>query len=91
MTNRIRAAIVTTCLALLLGGCAGAPEPTDVPAREQGARVWRATCSGCHTLRPPSQYSSVEWPVIVNHMRTRADLTRSEARAVTAYLSGLAR
>ena len=91
MTNRTRTTIWTFFLSLLTGGCAGAPQPADVPAEERGARVWQATCSGCHNLRAPSEYRSAEWPVIVNHMRTRADLTRFEARAVAAYLSDLAR
>lgn len=79
-------------VALLALGCAGAPvqeEPstagTDASV-EEGARIWSGTCNRCHNLRPPDEFTAEQWPVIVSHMRTRADLTRSQAEAVTAFL-----
>lgn len=88
MTTRIRLLLPTLLLLLPVSGCAG----TSTAAREgasfqqQGALTWAMTCNRCHRLRPPRQFSAEEWPVIVNHMRTRADLTKSEAEAVAAYL-----
>lgn len=74
-------------------GTAGPPAPAvaeGVVPREaleaEGARIWRMTCDQCHTLRLPEEYSAAQWDVIVSHMRTRADLTRSEAEAVRAFL-----
>lgn len=89
-----RTASITTLLgaaALLALGCAGAPvqeEPSAAEAApvEEGARIWSTACNRCHNLRPPTEFASEQWPVIVSHMRTRADLTKSEADAVTAFL-----
>lgn len=64
---------------------------TEAGHRERGARVWAAACGQCHNLRPPTQFDAVQWPVIVNHMRTRADLTRAEAQVVAAFLTARAR
>ena len=44
------------------------------------------TCARCHNLRPAAEYDVVHWPLIVNHMRTHQDLSRSDAEAVTAFL-----
>lgn len=57
---------------------------------EEGAEIWRTTCYRCHDRRPATEFSSEEWAVLVDHMRTRAHLTRSEADAVTAFLQDLA-
>jgi len=37
-------------------------------------------------MRPVKAYSKDEWGVIVHHMRVRANLTGSEARAIAAFL-----
>jgi len=76
---------------LLLGACAGLSQPNArMATAEQGARLWRRTCAGCHNARPASEFDARQWPIIVSHMRTRADLTRTEARAVAAFLSASA-
>lgn len=51
-----------------------------------GAKLWAQTCSQCHNMRPVKSYSKDEWGVIVHHMRVRANLTGSEARAIAAFL-----
>ena len=76
--------------ALLAIGCAGAPVQEQMAATEEGARVWRMTCARCHNLRPATEFSAEQWPIIVNHMRTRQDLTKSDAEAVAAFLQQLA-
>ena len=76
--------------ALLAVGCAGAPVQGQVATVEEGARVWRMTCARCHNLRPATEFTSEQWPIIVNHMRTRQDLTKSDAEAVAAFLQQLA-
>ena len=53
---------------------------------QMGARIWLATCDRCHNARPASEFTAEQWPVMVAHVRSRAHLTRSEARAVTAFL-----
>lgn len=83
---------------VVLGGAGCAPSgPTSsmsasaAPAgsEEQGARIWRATCDRCHNARSALEFDAEQWPVIVAHMRTRAGLTRTEARAVSEYLRGM--
>lgn len=44
----------------------------------------------CHNARPGSEFDSRQWPIIVSHMRTHADLTRSDADAVAVFLSAVA-
>jgi mono/diheme cytochrome c family protein len=54
-----------------------------------GATLWRETCSHCHNLRSAQEFTAQQWPIIVSHMRTRADLSKSEAEAIAAYLMRL--
>ena len=70
-------------------GSAGAPVQEQVSAADEGARVWSGTCPRCHSRRQAPEFTAEQWPIIVNHMRTRADLTRSEAQAVAAFLQRL--
>ncbi len=90
----IRAVLPSLLAALALSACAGAPSrPASAPGEAtlaEGGRIWANTCSRCHTRRPATDYTAQEWPILVSHMRTRADLTRAEAEAVTAYLQDLA-
>lgn len=76
--------------ALLMAGCSGNPPPDETTSQAaRGGQIWADTCTRCHNLRPPSQFAPEQWPVIVKHMRTTADLTRAEAEAVAAYLRQL--
>lgn len=92
MKTRAKLTLPALLVSLLAVGCAGAPAPVQesAPRTAEGARIWRMTCNRCHNLRPPTEYSQEEWPVIVRHMRTRADLSRAEAEAVTAFLQDAA-
>lgn len=58
---------------------------------QEGAQLWSMACSHCHNLRPAAQYSAEDWPIIVQHMRTRAGLTRSEANTIAVFLQDLVR
>lgn len=80
--------LVALAATFLLAGCAGAPAPAEDEAglAQQGARIWQMTCNRCHNLRSPNEFPAEQWPVIIDHMRTRADLTRSEARAVATFM-----
>lgn len=83
-------------VALGFSACAGASmqegaSSSQVAATaEEGAEIWRTTCYRCHNRRPATEFTEEQWPVIVDHMRTRAHLTRAEAEAVTAFLRELA-
>jgi cytochrome c5 len=52
----------------------------------QGGHDWSNNCARCHNLRAPTEFSPVEWQVIVQHMRIQGGLTGQEARNVTAFL-----
>lgn len=86
--------VAAVALMITGAGCA-ASAPAETPAApaadmaEQGARIWSVTCARCHNLRPASEFTAAEWPIIVDHMRTRQELTRSEAQAVAAFLEEL--
>lgn len=88
---------LATVLLLTATGCAGSSmqegsSGSQVAAAdaERGAEIWRTTCYRCHSRRPATEFSAEEWAVLVDHMRTRAHLTGSEADAVTAFLQELA-
>lgn len=86
---RIPTTLPLLAIATILAGCAGASPPESTSEVARGTRVWSATCSRCHERRPARQFTPDQWSVIVKHMRTRADLTKSEAEAVAAYLRRL--
>lgn len=76
---------------LLTTGCAaGAIQERGMQdMAADGATLWRQTCSHCHNFRSAQEFTAQQWPIIVAHMRTRADLSKSEAEAVAAYLMRL--
>lgn len=80
-----KTAMMTTVIAALLAWPAGASGQIG-PEAAQGAQVWASNCTRCHNARPSAERTDVEWMVIVNHMRARANLTKSQARMVTAFL-----
>ena len=55
----------------------------------EGARVWADNCTRCHNARSPMERNDRQWATIVAHMRARANLTRSEANAVSVYLQAI--
>lgn len=52
----------------------------------EGAKLWANNCMRCHNARSPRERTDREWLTIMNHMRTRANLTKTESAAITAYL-----
>lgn len=78
-------AVATIAAIALTSACASA-STQDGMAMESGAELWRTTCSHCHNLREAPEFTAQQWPVIVNHMRTKARLSRADAEAIAAYL-----
>lgn len=79
--------ILTMGLALtLLPEQATAQTPMEIA---EGARVWADNCTRCHNARSPMERTDRQWATIVAHMRARANLTRSEANAVSVYLQAI--
>ncbi len=73
-------------LAATVAACASAPAPHSMEMQSEAATLWRQTCAHCHNLRPAPEFTAEQWSVIVTHMRTHGDLTRSEALAISEYL-----
>lgn len=78
---------MTTILATIgLLALPGRLEAQDPALVGQGAGVWANNCVRCHNARPSTERTDAQWAVIVSHMRARANLTRVQARTVTAFL-----
>ena len=52
----------------------------------RGAQLWPIYCNTCHNARTGAEFSPAEWQMIIMHMRTVANLTAYDARAVLEYL-----
>lgn len=50
------------------------------------AQVWTNNCTRCHSARPSAERADAQWTVIVNHMRARANLTKTQAWLATSFL-----
>ncbi len=62
------------------------PSADQVVDINRGAKVWANTCTRCHNLREPSEFSDYEWKAIITHMRIRAGLTGRDARDIAAFI-----
>lgn len=58
----------------------------ELQAQESGAELWGRTCTRCHNGRAINERTDREWATIVNHMRARANMTRSDARTILEFL-----
>lgn len=52
----------------------------------QGAELFSRTCQRCHNPRGPAERTDREWVIIMQHMQTRANLTRHQAELVRDFL-----
>lgn len=52
----------------------------------RGAELFSRNCQRCHRPRGPGEWNNREWVIIMQHMETRAHLTRSRARAIRRFL-----
>jgi mono/diheme cytochrome c family protein len=95
MSSRLQLLIAVPIAALALTVAiptSSRAEDTAAPAAEQrallreGAKLWPVVCAGCHNARGPAERSPAEWDVIVQHMRTRANIPGKDARAILEYL-----
>lgn len=73
---------VTLATAFLLLPQMGAAQQSAA----DGVRLWSQNCGRCHNFRPAEERSDREWTTIVAHMRARANLTKSAAEAILAFL-----
>lgn len=69
----------------------GLLQPADGAAQQgeqvrEGARLYGQTCTRCHNPRPPTERTDRDWSTIMGHMRTRANLSKSDTRAILTFL-----
>jgi mono/diheme cytochrome c family protein len=73
----------------LVGTYAGPAAPAAQPdSGPDGARLWAQTCMRCHNSRPQASYGPGQWEAIVHHMKVKAYMTGTEARAIADFLKG---
>ncbi len=66
----------------VLFGCSSDVSNSEKP----GAQLWGENCGRCHNIRPPSNLTDAQWDVAIMHMRTRANLTETEAEKIATFL-----
>ena len=81
--NSIKGLLLFSVLLLLPSSASGQQDPARIGA---GAGVYAANCGRCHTARPGAEHSDADWVPIVMHMRARANLSKTQAAAVLAFL-----
>ncbi len=65
----------------------GSAVDTTLAARiGQGAELFSRTCQRCHNPRSPAERTDREWVMIMQHMQTRANLTRVQSNLVRDFL-----
>ncbi len=69
--NSVEIAIEDTSLAVRIG---------------KGAELFSRTCQRCHNPRSPAERTDREWVIIMQHMQTRANLTRNQSNLVRDFL-----
>lgn len=75
--------VIVAAAALLWPQGASAQEASRVA---EGGRLYGQTCGRCHNPRPSTERTDREWRTVMGHMRARANLSRSDARAIVAFL-----
>jgi hypothetical protein len=92
MTTLSKSIVIRLLAIVLLALTAGKALAAESEQQQQrqlfklGAKLWPVYCAQCHNARPGSEFSPVQWDVIMMHMRTQANLPASDARAMTEYL-----
>ena len=90
--SKIAGALVLCAMTLAGAQCLRAASNSSSQAQEKrrlflrGAELWPVYCNTCHNARPGSEFSPVEWNMIMMHMRTQANLPPQDANAILEYL-----
>lgn len=79
------ALVVAACSSSPSGPAAPGQPAAATPAAKGGAQLWQESCSRCHNIRSPSEFSNTEWEILVHHMRFRANLTGQEERRILEF------
>jgi mono/diheme cytochrome c family protein len=65
---------------------AGVSDTTLAARIGAGAELFSRTCQRCHSPRGPAERTDREWVTIMQHMWTRANLTRKQANLIRDFL-----
>ncbi len=92
-------ATITTALlaASLVCVLAADAKPDKAPAPEKaskktakkkltGAELYAINCNRCHPERYATEFNATQWKTLMLHMRVRANLPASQAKAIVKYL-----
>ncbi|MDP4197692.1 MAG: cytochrome c [Bacteroidota bacterium] len=92
--------------ALFLVSCSGSlPEPTSeqvqwasnkwsgisISELSEGRNLYIDKCSGCHSLKDPSDYTEEEWGTVLKKMSRKAKLTDAEYEKISHYISTMSK
>lgn len=92
--------------AILIVSCAGSiPEPaqeqvqwasakwpgTGMKELSEGRELYISKCSGCHSLKGPSNYTMDEWKVFLGKMKNKAKLNDTEHEKIWYYLASMSK
>ena len=80
------AVLILTEISVFAGGTGKSAKEGKAIEGIDAAKLWAQTCTRCHNARPATSYSDAQWDVIVHHMRIRANLTGTEAKAIADFL-----
>lgn len=58
----------------------------DPPKQLSGVELYAIHCNRCHPERYPVEFNQNQWKTLMLHMRVRANLPASQARAILQYL-----
>lgn len=83
MFNKMKLSVLVAGLILSAG--ASAVEVKQEGNFLKGLEKWKNTCSRCHEMRDPKEFSDRQWKTVVTHMKIRAGLTGQDARDILAY------
>jgi mono/diheme cytochrome c family protein len=92
MKKLAAALMLIAALAPLVAGTSIAQEEMSKAEKRElfrkGAQLWPVYCAQCHSPRPPGDYSSYQWNIVMAHMRTLGNIPPADANAILAYLKG---
>ena len=84
------AAIYAASIAFVTGADTKAADvkPVKKAAKKKltGAELYAMNCNRCHPERYATEWTSAQWKTIMFHMRVRANLPASQAKAILKYL-----
>jgi len=92
MKKLANALILVAVIMPMVAGTCFAQEAASQKEKAQlfrkGAQLWPVYCAQCHSPRPPGDYASYQWDILLAHMRTLGNIPASDANAIMAFLKG---